>query len=53
MKLKQKIFIKIFIKTKICDCPLKDEFKRKIISELIGLQSKVNSLIAVDSEDVK
>ena len=32
---------------------IKDEFKRKIISEFEGLKSKMFSLIAVDSEEVK
>ena len=32
---------------------MKDQFKRKIISEFIGLKSKMYSLIAVDSEEVK
>ena len=32
---------------------MKDEFKGKIISELIGLKLKMYSLIAVDSEEVK
>ena len=32
---------------------IKNEFKGKLISEFIGLKSKMYSLIAVDSEEVK
>ena len=32
---------------------MKGEFKGKIISEFVGLKSKMYSLIAVDSEEVK
>ena len=32
---------------------MKDEFKGKIISEFVGFKSKMYSLIAVDSEEVK
>ena len=32
---------------------MKDEFKEKIISEFVGLKSKMYSLIAVDDEEVK
>ena len=70
MTLKQKMFMKIFIKTKICLIldPLdsnffdpvnkkvidrmKDEFKGKIISEFVGLKSKMYSLIDVNDEEV-
>ena len=31
----------------------KDKFKSKIISEFVGLKSKMYSLIALDSEEVK
>ena len=31
---------------------MKDEFKRKLISEFIGLESKMYSLISVDDEEV-
>ena len=32
---------------------IKDEFKRKIISEFVGLKSKMYSLIDVDNEENK
>ena len=32
---------------------MKDEFKGQIISEFVGLKSKMYSLIAVDAEEVK
>ena len=32
---------------------IKDEFKRKIISEFVGLKSKMYSLITVEEEEVK
>ena len=32
---------------------MKDEFKAKVIIEFVGLKSKMYSLIAVDSEEVK
>ena len=69
MKLKQKMFMKIFIKTKICLIlvttrlkdstffnpvnksaigKMKDEFKGRIISEFVGLKSKMYSFISVD-----
>ena len=32
---------------------MKDEFQEKIISEFVGLKSKIYSLIAVDGEDIK
>ena len=31
---------------------MKDEFKRRIISEFVGLKSKMYSLIGVDDEEV-
>ena len=31
---------------------MKDEFKRKIISEFIGLKSNIYSLISVDGKEV-
>ena len=60
--------MKIFIKTKICLIlvnskifdqtskkvigKMKDEFRRKIISEFVGLRSKMYSLISVDDKEV-
>ena len=32
---------------------MKDEFKEKIISESVGLKSKMYSLIALDGEEIK
>ena len=32
---------------------MKDEFKGKVIIEFVGLKSKMYSLIAVDSEEIK
>ena len=32
---------------------MKDEFKEKIISESVGLKSKMYSLIALDGEELK
>ena len=62
MKLKQKMFMKIFIKAKnsMFFDPVnkkvigkkKDELKGEIISEFFGLKSKMYSLIAVDDEEV-
>ena len=34
-------------------CKMKGEFKGKVISEFVGLKSKMYSLIAIDSEEVK
>ena len=31
---------------------MKDEFKGRIISEFVGLKSKMHSLVAVDDEEV-
>ena len=31
---------------------MKDEFKGKIINEIVGLKSKIYSLISVDDEEV-
>ena len=53
--------MKIFIKTKICfilvnihqiQSKIKDEFKGKITSEFVALNSKIYSLISVDDEEV-
>ena len=60
MKLKQKMFIMIFMEIKveiqnflIFLIKLKKEFKRKIIIELVELKSKMYSLVDVDSEENK
>ena len=60
MKLKQKMFIMIFMEIKveiqnflIFLIKLKKEFKRKIIIELVELKSKTYSLVDVDSEENK
>ena len=32
---------------------MKDEFKRKVINEFVGLKSKMFSLVTVDNEEIK
>ena len=73
MKLKQKMFMKIFMKTKvylilviiqkiqsffylvnkIVIGKMKDEFKKKIIRDFVGLKSKLCSLVIEDNEKIK
>ena len=67
MKLKQMMFMKIFMKIKICLISeiiheildlvnkkvigkMKDEFKVEIITEFVGLKSKICSLVFVDGK---
>ena len=72
MKLKQMVFMKIFIKIKICLVleitskiqnflilsikkvigKMKDEVKETIISEFVGLKSKLYSLVIVNNEEI-
>ena len=60
-KLKQMMFMKIFIKIKFCLVLLlskrfrllKNEAKRKIIKEFVGLNSKMYSLIVASDEKIK
>ena len=72
MKLKQMVFMKIFIKIKICLVlviiskiqnflilsikkvigKMKDEVKETIISEFVGLKSKLYSLVIVNNEGI-
>ena len=58
------MLLKIFIKIKIClilviihenqsFLILKDEFNGEIISEFVGLKSKMYSLVSVDGKEVK
>ena len=66
MKLKQIIFMKIFIKSKVYLIlvtnhriygkvigKMKHEFKGRIISDFVGLNSKMYSLIVVDDKENK
>ena len=67
MKLKQMMFMKIFMKIKICLISviiheildlvnkkvigkMKNEFKVEIITEFVGLKSKICSLVFVDGK---
>ena len=72
MELKQKMFMKIFMKinaylilvaiqkiqsflilsVKMLLVKMKDEFKGKIISEFVGLKSKMYSLVTVDNKEI-
>ena len=62
------MFMKIFMKIKIClilmtiqktqnflilSIKMKDEVIRKIISEFVGLKSKIYSLVVADSKKIK